>query len=328
MLFATESNSSYTFIKDEKTKKAYFIPDEDFQIRAPNGAATSVSFSQSGMDRTEILRGPNPDHAEFVKRLQSPHSNQSEGMGPMQIKSIEHAAGLVFEDYLFRNGIIGRDENTNEFKILAKKSINVSNLKDIEAFNLIREDNIDIMFDITGMTSLNRVSLFKNRLAPKQISWLGYCNTSGLDNMDYLIADRNLIYEEEENNYSEKIIYLPNIWNCHSGLDISRIETPAPLIKNKHITFGSFNNAFKISDEVVSVWSKILKNINNSKLIIKSSLNYSDKILKEKFEKNQVFNQITFLDKTNSFESKKKNFYRKENDRKRFGKEYFTVLER
>ncbi|MBT4375747.1 adenosylcobalamin-dependent ribonucleoside-diphosphate reductase [archaeon] len=106
---------------DEKTKKAYFIPDEDFQIRAPNGAATSVSFSQSGMDRTEILRGPNPDHAEFVKRLQSPHSNQSEGMGPMQIKSIEHAAGLVFEDYLFRNGIIGRDENTNELINLVRK---------------------------------------------------------------------------------------------------------------------------------------------------------------------------------------------------------------
>ena len=102
--------------------------------------------------------------------------------------------------------------------------------------------------------------------------------------------------------YSEKILFLPNIWNCHSGLGISRIETPAPLIKNEHITFGSFNNAFKISDEVVSVWSKILKSINNSKLIIKSSLNYSDKILKEKFEKNQVLNQITFLDKKNSFE--------------------------
>jgi ribonucleoside-diphosphate reductase alpha chain len=107
---------------DDKNKKAYFIPDEDFQIRAPNGAATSVSFSQAGMDRTEILRSPNPDYAELVKRWQSPFSNEDEGMGPRRIKSIEHAAGLVFEDYLTRNGVIGRDEQTQELVNKVKKS--------------------------------------------------------------------------------------------------------------------------------------------------------------------------------------------------------------
>ena len=89
------------------------------------------------------------------------------------------------------------------------------------------------MFDITGVTSFNRVSLFKNRLAPKQISWLGYCNTSGLDNMDYLITDKNLIYEDEKNSYSEKIIYLPNIWNCHSGLNSVRSPSVPPFLKEK-----------------------------------------------------------------------------------------------
>ena len=102
--------------------------------------------------------------------------------------------------------------------------------------------------------------------------------------------------------YSEKILLLPNIWNCHSGLGVSRKENPPPLIKNKYITFGSFNNANKISDEVVSVWSKILKSTNNSRLILKSSHTYCDKSLKKKFEKNKVLNLITFLDKKNSFE--------------------------
>ncbi len=99
---------------DDKNKKAYFIPDEDFQIRAPNGAATSVSFSQAGVDRTEILRGPDPKYAEFVIRLQSPFSNEDEGIGPKRIKSIEHAAGLVFEDYLLRNGVLEKDESTGQ----------------------------------------------------------------------------------------------------------------------------------------------------------------------------------------------------------------------
>ena len=216
---------------------------------------------------------------------------------------LKHVDKNKFELIFFSNCIINKDKGTQiDLKIYFDEWINIKNLNDIEAISIIRKNNINIIIDLMGLTSPNRLALFKNRLAPIQILWLGYGNTSGLSQMDYLIADPNLIKKNELKLYSEKILFLPNIWNCHSGLGISRIETPAPLIKNKHITFGSFNNAFKISDEVVSVWSKILKSINNSKLIIKSSLNYSDKILKEKFEKNQVLNQITFLDKKNSFE--------------------------
>ena len=68
-----------------------------------------------------------------------------------------------------------------------------------------------------GITSENRIALFKNRLAPIQISWLGYCNTTGLRNMDFIISDRNLIYPNEENLYTEKIIFLPPKYNATSN---------------------------------------------------------------------------------------------------------------
>ena len=55
-----------------------------------------------------------------------------------------------------------------------------------------------------GLTSESKVEIIKNRIAHNQVSWLGYCNTTGLDNMDYLITDRNLIKKEEEKYYSEK----------------------------------------------------------------------------------------------------------------------------
>ena len=107
------------------------------------------------------------------------------------------------------------DDNTNEIKALVKKTRNISNLNNIDATNLIRQDEIDIIFDIMGLSSVQRISLFKNRLAPKQISWLGYSNTTGVVNMDYLISDSNLIYPEEENKgMLDKIIYLPNNWIC------------------------------------------------------------------------------------------------------------------
>ena len=207
-----------------------------------------------------------------------------------------------FELILFSNSNKNKeDETPPDLKIYFDKWINIQNLNDIEAINIIRKNNINIMIDLMGLSSKNRLSLFKNRLAPIQVLWLGYNNTSGLSQMDYLIADPNLIKKNEVKFYSEKILFLPNIWNCHSGFSILRKENPAPLINNNHITFGSFNNTNKISDEVVSVWSNILKSTNNSRLIIKSSHIYSDKILKEKFEKNKVSNQIIFLDKKNSF---------------------------
>ena len=207
-----------------------------------------------------------------------------------------------FELILFSNSNKNKeDETPPDLKIYFDKWINIQNLDDIEAINIIRKNNINIMIDLMGLSSLNRLSLFKNRLAPVQILWLGYNNTSGLSQMDYLIADPNLIKKNEVKFYSEKILFLPNIWNCHSGFSILRKENPAPLINNNHITFGSFNNTNKISDEVVSVWSNILKSTNNSRLIIKSSHVYSDEILKEKFEKNKVLNQIIFLDRKSSF---------------------------
>ena len=208
-----------------------------------------------------------------------------------------------FELILFSNSKTSKKYKTSAgLKNYFDEWINIENLNDIEAISIIRKNNINIMIDLMGLSSSDRLPLFKNRLAPIQILWLGYNNTSGLNQMDYLIADPNLIKKDEVKFYSEKILFLPNIWNCHSGFDILRKENPAPLIKNKHITFGSFNNSNKISDEVVSVWSKILKNTNNSRLILKSSHTYSDKSLKKKFEKNKVLNQIIFLDRNNSFE--------------------------
>ena len=208
-----------------------------------------------------------------------------------------------FELILFSNSKIDKeDETSKDLKTYFNKWINIQSLKDIEAINIIREHKTDIMIDLMGLSSMNRLCLFKNRLAPIQILWLGYNNTSGLSQMDYLIADPNLIKKDEVKFYSEKILFLPSIWNCHSGFGISRKKNPSPLIKNKYITFGSFNNANKISDEAISVWSEILKSTNNSRLILKSSHIYSDKSLKKKFEKNKVLNQIIFLDKKNSFE--------------------------
>jgi len=205
-----------------------------------------------------------------------------------------------FDIYLYINN--KEDSTTEKFKKLCKKTLNIKNLNDVEAINAIRNDKIDILIDLMAITSDQRLALLKNRLAPIQISWCGYCNTSGLDQMDYLIADKNLINKNEVELYSEKIILLPKIWNCHIGFNRERKKNLSPAINNKYITFGSFNNFRKISDDVIMAWSEILKKVPNSKLILKASDSASIIILSNKFKKNNVLNQIYFQPHKKNFE--------------------------
>ena len=215
-----------------------------------------------------------------------------------------------FEIILFTNSL--KDEKTAErITNLASKTIDVGKLDNLRAFNTIREFNLDIMIDIMGYTSRNRIEFYKNRLAKKQVIWMGYCNTSGLENMDYIITDPNLIYENEKDLYSEKVIYLPEIWNCHCGFDFERKENPPPFINNKYFTFGSFNNPSKMTDNVLDCWSNILNKVKGSKLIIKcSSKKRKFDRIEKIFKKNGVLDSVTFYYRIDKLEDHL-NLYRK-----------------
>ena len=127
--------------------------------------------------------------------------------------------------------------------------------------------------------------------------------------MDYIISDPNLIHSGEEKYYSEKVIYLPKIWNSHCGYDFEREENPPPFIKNKYFTFGSFNNFDKINPNVVSTWSKILKKKNNSQLVLKtSSKRLATKRLKELFQNEGVLESVKFIDRAEKFKDHLDNY--------------------
>ena len=172
-----------------------------------------------------------------------------------------------------------------------------SKLKNDEIVSKLQDLKIEILIDTGGLFHADRIEIFNNRVAPIQISWVGYLNTVGFPTIDFLVADKNLIKKNEEKFYSEKIIKMSNIWNCHSGFKFEREFTELPFKKNKHITFGSFNNFLKISNEVVEVWSKILKKVDNSKLILKSSLNVNADFILDKFRKFGTHNSIEFIEK-------------------------------
>ena len=145
-----------------------------------------------------------------------------------------------------------------------------------DALRLIREDNLDILIDLEGHSGGTRHELFINRAAPIQITWCGFLDSVGFPEMDYMIADPYVITKEQEKNYSEKIIYMPNVW---STLDTSLINLPpnkiTDQINQKFILFGSPASPLKINNKVLLLWAMILNKTQNTKIIF-SNISYKD----------------------------------------------------
>ena len=153
---------------------------------------------------------------------------------------------------------------------LANGWYDVAEYSDDDLVTFLRSLNLDILFDLSGFTSGNRFEVIARRCAKVQIEWLGYNNTLGIKNLDYLIADKNLINENEFDLYKEKILFLPKIWNVFAPPEILPDIELEEKNNNTIFTFCSFNNYQKISNRTVNVWSQILKH-TNSQLLLKTS---------------------------------------------------------
>ena len=189
------------------------------------------------------------------------------------------------------------DHSQNELRKIANEWFDLQDLTNQRIIEIIQEKNIEILFDLIGYTNSKRLEIFNSRVAPTQISWLAFCNTTGFNTQDYILADKHLIYKNEYNLYSEKVVNLPNIWNAHAGFDYKRNFNKLPKLNNNLFTFGSFNNFMKISDEVINAWSVILERVENSKLLLKSSNFCNEDNLLYKFEEKGVDKKVIILDK-------------------------------
>lgn len=171
------------------------------------------------------------------------------------------------------------DSMTNELKKKFSSWIQVNNMNDETLIKIIKKDNIDILFDLSGHTGHNRLSIFVNRAAPIQITWLGYNASTGLSEIDYIIVDPHVISDKEKKLFSEKLLFMPETFQ-----NIKIKENVKILDKNenkKDVIFGCFNRFSKINDEVINIWSKILEKNKSAKIFLKSK-EFSDIYFKKK----------------------------------------------
>jgi len=146
--------------------------------------------------------------------------------------------------------------------------VRIHQMTDEVAARLIREHEIDILVDLQGQTSGARANLLAYRPAPIQITYLGLPATTGLPSIDYVIADRFLIPESAAPYYSEKPLYMPDVYQVS---DRKRSVGPKPSREScglpaEGFVFCSLNNSYKYTPEVFDVWMNILRRTPGSVL--------------------------------------------------------------
>jgi protein O-GlcNAc transferase len=164
---------------------------------------------------------------------------------------------------------IADDEITTELQRGTAAWRRISGLNDAAAAELIRGDRIDILVDLAGHTSGNRLSVFARKPAPIQVSWLGYPGTTGIAEIDYRITDGTADPPEQTDGcYSEALWRLPGCFLAFAP-DPSSPE-PAERTGLGGPLFGSFNHLPKITPDVVAVWSRILHAVPSAQLLLKA----------------------------------------------------------
>ncbi|MBS1713334.1 MAG: tetratricopeptide repeat protein [Armatimonadetes bacterium] len=163
-----------------------------------------------------------------------------------------------------------RDGWTERMADLADDYVSAPDL-DAEGLRSVFEAaGADVAVDLAGHTAGSSAAAFAARLAPLQVSYLGYSGTTGIPSMDAVLADAETVRPGEEGCYTETIALVPGSLFCFDPDRIPSPVTPSPALKNGFVTFGSFNNMSKVSDPNLAAWADILAQVPDSRFVVKS----------------------------------------------------------
>ncbi len=174
------------------------------------------------------------------------------------------------------------DGRTENFRQLAEHFADLSTCSDAEAAARIEADGIDLLMDLGGHTSGNRLGIFALRPAPVQATYLGYPATTGCPFMDFRLVDALTDPEGSEGFSTEHLVRLPAPFLCYDPHPAFPPPGSPPVLVNGHITFGSFNHSSKISGETLDLWSRILAGVPGSRLFLKARA-FSDSAVCDRF---------------------------------------------
>ena len=150
-----------------------------------------------------------------------------------------------------------------------ERFIDVKAKNDRDIASLVRQLEIDIAVDLTGLTTRWRPAILALRPAPIQVNFLGFAGTMGADYVDYIVADHTVIPDDQRQFYDEKIAYLPGSYMPHDSKRRIAARTPSRAeagLPERGFVFSSFNNSYKFAPQMFGVWMRLLQGLEGSVL--------------------------------------------------------------
>jgi predicted O-linked N-acetylglucosamine transferase (SPINDLY family) len=254
--------------EDAVLKKIFaldFAPDADF---ATHQAARRDWWSRIGakIPRRQLRRqNPDPDKRIVVGYVSSDFRSHSAALAFVPV--LRNHDRRNFEIICYSCSPL-RDGVTKECQSLVNGWVDAWQLSDDELADRIQADNVDILVDLSGHSAGNRLTVFARKPAPIQVTAWGSGTGTGLPTIDYFLADPVTVPETARHLFAEKIFDLPCV------ITIGPLEnlppSDPPMIRNGHVTFGVFNRIDKISDQVLTVWSRLLREVAGAMIVIKN----------------------------------------------------------
>jgi protein O-GlcNAc transferase len=171
------------------------------------------------------------------------------------------------------------------------KFIDASEMSDRNIAEMLVQSEIDILVNLNGYFGVERTGVFAMRPCPIQVNYLGFPGTMGADYMDYIIADRQVLPEDQRSFYSEKVVYLPEVYQANDStkhID-ERVPTRAELgLPNSGFVFCCFNNNHKIMPEIFDIWCRLLREVEGSVLWLLEANAAAGRNLRQEAEKRGV----------------------------------------
>lgn len=236
----------------------------------------------------EILAEHRAWAAKFAEPLAGtiqPHTNDRNPDRPLRIGYVshdlsQHVVGWFMEPILRNHdranyNVICYATGRNDDELSKRLREHVSGwriahgMNDEQLARLIRQDQIDVLIDLTLHMRGSRLTMFARRPAPVQITHLAYCGTSGMTAMDWCITDPQLSPEGlNDSFFTEKLLRLDgSYWSYEPSADSPSVG-PLPATSRGYITFGSLNAFSKTNDRLIQLWRQVLDTVPNSRLMI------------------------------------------------------------
>ncbi len=250
----------------------------------------------------EEYRAWGKTHGEPLRKFIKPHGNDRNPDRKLRIGYVSpdlrwHSVGRNLLPLLHRHNreqfeifcyahVLRPDPLTRLLRDQCDQWRSIIGVPDEPVAEKIREDKIDILVDLALHSADNRLLVFAQKPAPVQLSYLGYCSSTGLDTIDYRLSDPHMDPEDFDLSvYTEKTIRLPRTYWCYQTL----AQTPDATRKaGEPITFGCLNTFGKVSPEAKTLWARIMQSVSGSRLVLHAAVGTHRDIIRKFFESHGI----------------------------------------